>query len=75
MVCTSASAVQRGKLVCMTAPTGSHHRSSPITGYAAPRGVPSGFHGSWIADTELGDADLGATGLADGLADDERVGR
>ena len=47
----------------------------PVAAVTLPRGVPSGFHGSWIADTELGDTDFGATGLADGLADDERVGR
>ena len=42
----------------------------PVAAVTLPRGVPSGFHGSWIADTEIGDA-----GLAGGLGGDERVGR
>lgn len=48
----------------------------PVAAVTLPRGVPSGFHGSWIADTELPESGLGDAGLAGPeFSDTARVGR
>ena len=35
---------------------------APVAAVTLPRGVPSGFHGSWITDDELPDNDVAEVG-------------